>query len=71
MNKADLEELLASYLQAEKDILAGKNVMWGNRLLQRENLSEIRKGRHEVESRLEQLNPRARTRPQYSLAKFV
>lgn len=71
MTKTDLEDLLASYLQAEKDILSGKTVSWNGRQLQRENLSEIRKGRHEVESRLAQLNPRARTRPQYSLAKFV
>lgn len=71
MTKTDLEELLASYLQAEKDILAGKVVSWNGRTLQRENLGEIRKGRQEIENRLAQLNPRARTRPQYSLAKFV
>lgn len=71
MNRSTLEELLARYIQAETDLLAGKNVMWGNRMLQRESLSEIRKGRHEVEARLAALNPRARNRPQYSLAKFA
>jgi hypothetical protein len=70
MTKSELQDLLARYVQAEKDLLAGKWVMWGNKQINRENLSEIRKGRHEVESRLAALSPTARTRPQYSLAKF-
>ncbi|GAA3704279.1 hypothetical protein GCM10022421_08880 [Oceanisphaera sediminis] len=71
MNEAELRSLLAKYIQAEADLLSGKSVTWGNRQISRESLSEIRKGRHEVETRLAALNPRARNRPQYSLAKFL
>lgn len=71
MNEIQLRELLAKYVEAEFDLLAGKSVTWGSRQISRESLSEIRKGRHEVESRLAALSSRARTRPQYSLAKFV
>lgn len=52
MNETDIREMLTRYVQAEKDLLEGKNVMFGNKLLQRENLSEIRKGRLEWETRL-------------------
>ena len=45
--------MISRYLKAETDLLAGKNVMFGNRLLQRENLSEIRKGRQEWEIKLD------------------
>ena len=52
MNETEIREMISRYLKAETDLLAGKNVMFGNRLLQRENLSEIRKGRQEWETRL-------------------
>ena len=53
MNETDIREMLTRYVQAEKDLLEGKNVMFGNKLLQRENLSEIRKGRQEWEIKLD------------------
>ena len=52
MNETEIREMISRYLKAETDLLAGKNVMFGNRLLQRENLSEIRKGRQEWETKL-------------------
>ncbi len=52
MNETDIREMLTRYVQAEKDLLEGKNVMFGNKLLQRENLIEIRNGRQEWETRL-------------------
>ena len=52
MNETEIREMVSRYLKAETDLLAGKNVMFGNRLLQRENLSEIRKGRQEWETKL-------------------
>lgn len=69
MTEAEILDMLSRYSQAEKDILAGKNVMWGNRLLQRENLSEIRKGRQEWEQKLASL--RRGGRSSHSLANFV
>lgn len=68
MNKTELQDLLQRYIQAEKDLLEGKSVAWNGRQLTRESLSEIRKGRHEIESRLAALNPHRR--PQHSLARF-
>ena len=52
MNETEIREMISRYLKAETDLLAGKNVMFGNRLLQRENLGEIRKGRQEWETKL-------------------
>jgi len=40
MNETEILDMLTRYAQAERDLLQGKNVMWGNKLLQRENLSE-------------------------------
>ncbi|WP_238596824.1 hypothetical protein [Psychromonas sp. psych-6C06] len=40
------------YETAEADVLAGKNVMIGSRMMQSENLGEIRNGRQEWERRL-------------------
>lgn len=68
MNEQEIKEMISKYLDAEMDILAGKNVMWGNRLLQRENLAEIRKGRQEWEARL--VSVRNQGRPSHSLASF-
>ena len=70
MNEAELRSLLAKYIQAEADLLSGKSITWGSRQISRESLSEIRRGRHEIEQRIAQLNPRLRSRPQYSLSRF-
>jgi len=68
MTEAEIQDMLTRYLAAEKDLLAGKNVMFGNRLLQRENLGEIRKGRQEWEQKLATL--RRGGRHTHSLATF-
>lgn len=68
MNEQEIRDMISTYMEAEKDLLAGKNVMWGNRLLQKENLAEIRKGRQEWEQRLSNL--RNAGRPTHSLASF-
>ena len=69
MTEQEIKDMIDSYVAAEKDLLAGKNVMWGNRLLQKENLAEIRKGRQEWEQRLAGL--RRGGRSSHSLANFV
>ena len=68
MTISDIQEMLARYIAAEKDLLEGKNVMFGNKLLQRENLGEIRKGRQEWELRL--ANAQRGGRSTHSLATF-
>lgn len=68
MNETEILDMLTRYTQAEQDLLQGKNVMWGNKLLQRENLSEIRKGRQEWEQKLASI--RRGGRPSHSLATF-
>ena len=68
MTEQEIKDMIDSYVAAEKDLLAGKNVMWGNRLLQKENLAEIRKGRQEWEARLYSLKNSGRS--SHSLASF-
>lgn len=45
-------DMLAKYLAAEIDLLAGKEAAWGDRRLKMEDLAEIRKGRQEWEQRV-------------------
>ena len=45
-------DMVAKYLEAETAVLLGKTVSFGGRTLTVENLSEIRKGRHEWERRV-------------------
>lgn len=52
MTKTECQEMVDLYKAAEIDVLAGKNVMIGNRMFQSESLGEIRKGRQEWERRL-------------------
>ena len=54
------QEMINLYIQAEKDVLAGKDVSIGGRKITMENLNEIREGRKEWERRLQgkrQRNP--------------
>lgn len=67
MTKTQIQTMIDRYYQAELDLLDGKTVTWGARMLQQENLAEIRKGRQEWEQRLAALN---RTGPGFSLARF-
>ncbi|QDP47093.1 MAG: hypothetical protein Tp1111SUR522732_31 [Prokaryotic dsDNA virus sp.] len=45
-------DMLAAYIQAEKDLLAGKVISFNGRSLTRENLAEIRRGRQEWEQKV-------------------
>ncbi|MET4696100.1 hypothetical protein [Endozoicomonas lisbonensis] len=47
------QEMIDRYLQAEMDLLEGKDVSFNGRRMTMENLSEIRQGRHEWERRLQ------------------
>ncbi|ELV7528734.1 hypothetical protein QMU90_002613 [Edwardsiella ictaluri] len=68
MTLSDIDSMIALYLQAERDVLAGKQVTFQGRTVTSENLSEIRKGRMEWEERrMNAVNPR---RLPYSLARF-
>lgn len=44
--------MLAAYLQAETDVLLGKEARIGDRVFRSEDLSEIRAGRREWEDRV-------------------
>lgn len=58
--------MLDLYLAAEKSVLEGKTVEWGDRRLSYENLSEIRQGRKEWQAKLDAenatSNPKAASR---------
>ncbi|MBL4709747.1 MAG: hypothetical protein JKY48_15040 [Flavobacteriales bacterium] len=45
-------DMLALYIQAEKEVLSGKVFAFNGRSLTRENLSEIRKGRGEWQQKV-------------------
>ncbi|USE38938.1 hypothetical protein [Endozoicomonas sp. SCSIO W0465] len=47
------QQMIDLYIQAEKDLLAGKNVSMNGRTITMENLNEIREGRQEWERRLQ------------------
>lgn len=49
-------DMVALYIQAEKDVLKGKSVSVGGRSMSRENLQEIRAGRNEWQRRVDQEN---------------
>lgn len=65
-------DMLAKYLKAEGDILAGQSVKWGDRVLTRANLAEIRDGRQDWERRVasEQRRAAGQYGPRYLLARF-
>ena len=65
-------DMVAFYIQAEKDILEGKSISINGRAMTRENLQEVRAGRKEWEQRLS--NKTASTSggsSLYSLANFT
>jgi hypothetical protein len=51
--------MLAAYLQAETDVLLGKEARIGDRVFRSEDLSEIRAGRKEWEGRVRAEGARA------------
>lgn len=68
MKLSDIDSLIESYLQAERDVLSGKQVTFQGRTVTSENLAEIRKGRQEWEQR--RINALAPRRQPFSLARF-
>lgn len=62
------QEMLDKYLQAEADVLAGKDVTFNGRRVVMADLPAIREGRQEWERRITQAQRGGR--PGYSLATF-
>lgn len=62
------QEMLDKYLQAEADVLAGKEVTFNGRRVVMSDLPAIRTGRQEWERRVAQQQRGGR--PGYSLASF-
>ncbi|EGR8113798.1 primosomal replication protein PriB/PriC domain protein [Salmonella enterica subsp. enterica serovar Typhimurium] len=56
MTRAGLQELYNAYLEAELAVLKGKSIMLNSQSMTMESLEEIRKGRREIEDRLQRLN---------------
>lgn len=61
-------QMLDFYVEAEQRVLAGKTITKDGRTWTRENLSDIRKGRHEWERVVKQLSIGSRRGP--ALAEF-
>lgn len=47
MKLSDIDSMIELYLQAERDVLAGKQVTFQGRTVTSENLNELRSGRRE------------------------
>ena len=47
MSKQEAADMVALYLEAEKDVLAGKSVSINGKMMSTEDLEQIRKGRME------------------------
>ncbi|HEP0988290.1 TPA: hypothetical protein QIX85_000329 [Serratia marcescens] len=70
MNQADIENMIQSYVDAEKAVLEGKSITFNGQSMTMESLSEIRKGRAQWERRLSDLLASRRGRPMYKVARF-
>ncbi len=68
INRALIDQMIERYIQAEKEVLAGKTITFEGRSVTMENLGEIRKARQEWERKLT-ANKR-RGRPSYKQARF-
>ena len=55
-SQTQVRKMVDFYIEAEIQVLAGKSISREGRTWTRENLPEIRRGRHEWERRLVQLN---------------
>lgn len=67
MTPEDIQTMIDAYLQAEKDVLAGKNVTFRGKVVGMEDLDAIRAGRKEWETRLNAGQPGGGS---YSLASW-
>lgn len=56
MNQSTIQQMIDAYMTAELDVLSGKSVVLNGKAMTTEDLEEIRKGRHEWETRLIQGN---------------
>ncbi|WP_129543785.1 hypothetical protein [Serratia sp. 1D1416] len=70
MNQADIENMIQSYVAAEKAVLEGKSITFNGQSMTMESLSEIRKGRAHWERRLSDLIASRRGRPMYKVARL-
>jgi len=71
MTKAQIQEMIALYLKAEKAILTGQSYSIAGRSLTRANLSEVRQARNDWEQRLSNLEIRSRGgNSSYSVSTF-
>lgn len=69
MKLSDIDSMIELYLQAERDVLAGKQVTFQGRTVTSENLNELRSGRREWEQlRASVANP---ARQPYAAARFT
>lgn len=70
MGKAEILQMIQLYIEAEKNVLAGKSITFNGQQMSMENLSDIIEGRKEWERRLNSLNSGKRVNAPYKLARF-
>lgn len=69
MKLSDIDSMIELYLQAERDVLAGKQIAFQGRTVTSENLNELRSGRREWEQRRASVANHARQ--PYAAARFT
>ncbi|UIN02487.1 primosomal replication protein PriB/PriC domain protein [Yersinia ruckeri] len=67
MTREDLSRLLKEYIEAESAVLLGKSATLNGQSITMADLSDIRKGRQDIDERLSALD---RPRRVFSLARF-
>ena len=68
MTREELLTLQQAYIEAELAVLKGKSISLNGQTMTMENLSDIRKGRQDIDERLSALD---RPRRLFSLAMFT
>ncbi|KKF38982.1 hypothetical protein [Hafnia alvei] len=68
MTREELLKLQQAYIEAELAVLKGKSISLNGQTMTMENLSDIRKGRQDIDERLSALD---RPRRLFSLARFT
>lgn len=64
------QDILDRYLTAEQEVLEGKTIMFGGRMMSMAELGEIRKGRQEWERKVKALTAAAAGRGGFKVACF-
>jgi hypothetical protein len=70
LNLQQAQDMLSRYFTAEQEVLEGKTIMFGGRMMSMAELGEIRKGRQEWERKVKSLTAAGTGRGGFKVASF-